>query len=221
MIRFEKEPTVVLHRRLYKENCYLLEIFTLSYGRLRAVAHIKKQKAYRLTGNYAPFSIFMILGQYKTELATIYSSEWQQDLTPQPQYLLNSFYINELLMRLLPYNLPVPEIFQIYLSTIQQCGTVQIRYFEYRLIDFLGLMPCMDTVTSGSYYRIKAHQGTLQFTTAAGGYHHKLVKALLNKQLPLKHPQLKALLQEIICLHSQHHPHTHATAVALKKLLKT
>lgn len=217
MIRFEQEPTVVLHRRPYKENAYLLEILTLNYGRLRAVARIKKQKTYRLTGDYAPFSVLKIAGQCKTELATIYSSELQETFTPQASYLLNSFYINELLLHLLPYHHATPEIFQIYLSTIQQCSAAKIRYFEYRLIEFLEIIPVVET--TGDYYQIGMSQGIMQFIAATGGYSHELVMALLSKQFPYNHPQLKQLLQEIIQRYSQYKPSTRSTAVALKQLL--
>jgi len=84
MIPLEQEPAFALHRKPYKENNYLIDIFSLNFGLFRASARIQQKKTHRKTNNYAPFLLLQISGQRKGELASLWQAEVQYDFTPRP-----------------------------------------------------------------------------------------------------------------------------------------
>ena len=111
MIPLEQEPAFALHRKPYKENNYLIDIFSLNFGLFRASARIQQKKTHRKTNNYAPFLLLQISGQRKGELASLWQAEVQYDFTPRPARLL------------------------------QRVDAPALRQFEYTLLTHLGLLP--------------------------------------------------------------------------------
>ena len=54
MLSLDGEPGFILHTRPYKEHSLLVELFTLNYGRLSAVARLSNKVASRSAGIYQP-----------------------------------------------------------------------------------------------------------------------------------------------------------------------
>ncbi len=50
MLSLDGEPGFILHTRPYKEHSLLVELFTLNYGRLSAVARLSNKVASRSSG---------------------------------------------------------------------------------------------------------------------------------------------------------------------------
>ena len=129
MIPLEQEPAFALHRKPYKENKYLIYIFSLNFGLFRASARIQQKKTHRKTNNYAPFLLLQISGQRKGELASLWQADVQYDFTPRPARLLHAHYLNEILLGLLPPDDPAPTVFHQYLLALQRVDALALRQF--------------------------------------------------------------------------------------------
>jgi len=78
------------------------------------------------------------------------------------KYLYCGFYLNELIMRLLKRDDPLPELFSLYAHTLVQLAERQdaenvLRYFELGLLQALGYAPILDQEAS-SGQSIKQHE---------------------------------------------------------------
>jgi DNA repair protein RecO (recombination protein O) len=80
----------------------------------------------------------------KRELRTLKNAEWQGGQPPLAgSALMCGFYLNELLLKLLPRDDPHPQLFQHYQATLRELGegaaqSVVLRRFEKRLMQELG-----------------------------------------------------------------------------------
>ena len=78
------------------------------------------------------------------ELRTLMGVDWVGGLPmPQGAALLSSFYLNELLVRLLPRDDPHPELFDAYLAAVGALGHEMaieptLRPFERSLLEKIG-----------------------------------------------------------------------------------
>lgn len=92
------------------------------------------------------------------------------------------FYLNELLMYLLPRQDASPDVFELYQRTLLQLQTdsleAVLRSFEFELLTALGLMPelgidCIsgDTVVEDAGYRLNPTQGLLRVDSDEGQFY--------------------------------------------------
>ncbi|MEC7120372.1 MAG: DNA repair protein RecO C-terminal domain-containing protein [Pseudomonadota bacterium] len=132
----------VLHQRAYRENSKLTHFFSLEYGRIDGVARQKLPPLYQPTLVYA---------SGKTSLKSFAKAESAgKPHQLSGQTLFAGFYLNELLVRLLPLEEPCPDLFAAYAdalhelgllditSTIQQAVLPILRRFEAVLLTTLG-----------------------------------------------------------------------------------
>lgn len=140
----------VLHRYPYRESSYVLELFTARQGRLGAVAR----------GGRRPRSPFATLEagrplwvdwRGRGELVTLTRAEEQPALVrPLPPLAsMSLFYLNELVLRLLPRWDAHPETFAVYEATVQSLPLEPepawlLRRFERRLLEGAGLAPSLE-----------------------------------------------------------------------------
>lgn len=59
-LSIDSEPGVILHTRPYQENSLLVELYTLNYGRISAVARISKKVSSRARGIYQPYALLKL-----------------------------------------------------------------------------------------------------------------------------------------------------------------
>ena len=131
----------VLHHRPYRESSQLLSMLTQELGRLDGVVRRKRTSLYQpMTGFASGKSTLRSLTQLETTGA-IYELGGAGYLA--------GFYANELLMRLLPIEEPVPAIFTAYEQLLQQLVATArmredtgwitaLRTFEHVVLDELG-----------------------------------------------------------------------------------
>ncbi len=218
MIKFNLQPAYVLNRVPYREQQYLLDLFTQDHGRIRASSRIPTKKTYRQTDLYAPFTKISLIGTRRYELASIKSAEIISQIPIAKKNLLSAYYVNELLLTLLPQDDTNTNLFKLYENTLGNLTTQSLRYFEYNLIRDLGLWP--EIASQGNYYLISQHQNMPLFTASSSGFEASIVESLDKKQWPATHPQLKQLLQTIISIHGTRRQHSKKTAMALKQLMQ-
>ncbi len=143
-MRVSLQPAFVLHQRPYRETSVILDLFTLDYGRIAAVARGVRQRNSRLRALLQPFTPLVVSWQGKGEMVTLITTEAQGH--PQRlmgNCLLSGLYLNELLMRVLQKHDPHPQLYTIYQNTLLELQGSHLkqktlRLFEMRLLEELG-----------------------------------------------------------------------------------
>jgi len=135
---------LLLHRRAYRESSYLLDIFSLELGKFSAVVKgVRNSKSDKksLLQAFQPL-LLGISGRHELKtLGQVEASSASFNL--QGLQLFSGMYLNELLNRVLVAELPHPELFTAYQSTLQQLASNQpveplLRDFELLLLADLG-----------------------------------------------------------------------------------
>ncbi|MDX1569466.1 MAG: DNA repair protein RecO [Xanthomonadales bacterium] len=141
MNRVSDEPGFLLHRRDYRESSLLLELFTLNHGRVGVVARGARRSRQGRSGLLQPFQPLLLGWAGRGELGTL----TEVDRGPGVAGLVGShlpygFYLNELLMRLLPRDDPHPQLFHHYREALQSLAgeDATLRRFEVVLLQELG-----------------------------------------------------------------------------------
>lgn len=133
-------PAFVLHSQPYKESSALLDLLT-PHGRLRAVLRGARQRSGSLA---RPFVALEIECKGRGALKTLSRLEAQGiPLWLTGSALYSGFYLNELLVRLLPVEDACPELFEHYRLTVQALASGNalepvLRGFEWCLLNSLG-----------------------------------------------------------------------------------
>jgi DNA repair protein RecO (recombination protein O) len=145
--RRDDQPAFVLHAYPYKETSLIVEAFAQEYGRVGIVAKGAKRPRSELRGVLQAFQPLTLSWMGATELKTLVRAEWQGGMAlPVGSALLSAFYLNELLLKLLPREDPHPGLFHDYAAALRALGeapapskqAVILRHFELRLLAALG-----------------------------------------------------------------------------------
>ena len=148
--RQEAQPAFVLHSYPYRETSLVVEIFSRHFGRVALVARGAKRPKSAVRAVLMAFQPLLLSWFGKAELRTLHAAEWQGG---QPQLqgtaLLCGFYLNELLVKLLPRDDPHENLFDYYLATLQQLASSKdhsaiLRRFEIKLLQELGYAMLLD-----------------------------------------------------------------------------
>lgn len=160
----------VLHQRPYRENSRLVQYFCMEAGRVDGVARQS------LPALYQP-SLLYATG--KTSLKAFARIEpVGSPVLVSGAGLLAGFYLNELLVRLLPVEEAYPALFASYASSLAGLQQLQggqdstalralLRRFEWALLDTLGALPDFvqdalgQPIDPAQSYRYVAGQGLL------------------------------------------------------------
>jgi DNA repair protein RecO (recombination protein O) len=143
----QNEPAFVLHSVPYRETSLVVEMLTRSHGRLACVAKGAKRPRSTLRAVLLAFQPLRIAYRGRQELRTLTAVEWVGGLpAPQGDALLCSFYLNELLLRLLARDDPHPALFDGYVDALAGLGAgpggadiePALRRFEWLLLREIG-----------------------------------------------------------------------------------
>ena len=188
--RRDEQPAYLLHAYPYRETSLIVEALTADYGRVALVARGAKRPRSELRGVLQAFQPLTFSWAGAGELKTLLKAEWRGGvpLVAGPA-LLCGFYLNELLLKLLPREDPHPQLYRDYEAALAQlaAGAEQapvLRQFELQLLAALGYaLPLTHEADSGApidpearyYYafdRGPRREGTY---AAAPGQHYPLV----------------------------------------------
>jgi DNA repair protein RecO (recombination protein O) len=145
--RRDDETAFVLHTYAYKETSLIVEAFTERYGRVAMVAKGAKRPRSELRGVLQAFQPLALSWAGMGELKTLVKAEWIGGLPlPKGAALLCGFYLNELLLKLLPREDAHPKLWRDYehaLAALVADDTppkqaTTLRRFELRLLAELG-----------------------------------------------------------------------------------
>src|ERR1700690_3275622 len=121
--RINNEPGFILHTWPFKETSLVAEAFTLHHGRVALVARGARRPRSASRGLIQPFTALSLSWFGKHELRTLRAVEWQGGLVPpQGEALMCGFYLNELLLKLLPRDDPHEALFAHYQEALRQLG---------------------------------------------------------------------------------------------------
>ena len=144
-VRVQLQPAYVLHRRNYRESSLLVELYTAEYGRIGSVARGARKSGARLQ----PFVPLLVSWSGRGELASLGGVEavgpasWLRG-----NALVAGLYVNELMLRLLPRDVPHPDLYPAYQRVLEALAALgaplggeaewALRVFEKRLLEETG-----------------------------------------------------------------------------------
>ncbi len=142
--RVDHQAAFVLHAYPYSETSLLVEAFTRAYGRLPLIAKGARRQGSALRGALLAFQPLTFAWSGRGEVRTLVRCEWQGGHPlPRGESLLCGFYLNELLLRLLPREDSHERLFDHYAQAVAQlaaggASAPVLRAFERRLLQELG-----------------------------------------------------------------------------------
>ncbi len=177
MSRDTLHPAYILHRRPYSNTSLLLELFAPELGRLPALAKGAVAPRRSQSALLQPFQPLLIRLGGGGEVKTLIHSEADRAALPlRARRLYCGFYLNELLVRLLPRHDPHPPLYHHYASALQQLVEQEaleptLRRFEMILLQQLGYAPTFDRLLGSqeplqaeSWYHYSIEEGALPTT---------------------------------------------------------
>lgn len=142
--RQDQQPVFVLHTYPFKETSLVVEFFTRDFGRVAAVAKGARRPRSAMRGMLQAFQPLLATWSGKSELRNLHSLEWGEGLLLlNGDALMCGFYLNELMLRLLPREDAHEVLFSCYAHTLRDLaagGEVPaiLRRFELKLLQELG-----------------------------------------------------------------------------------
>jgi len=142
--RQDNQPGYVLHTYAFRETSLVVEAFTRAHGRVAMVARGAKRPRSALRGSIMAFQPLELSWSGRGEMRLLLRAEWQggqQRL--QGQALLCGFYLNELLLKLLPREDAHEQLFLDYQTALARLAAepepgAVLRRFEKALLRELG-----------------------------------------------------------------------------------
>ncbi|SRR5688572_450297 len=148
--RADQEAGYVLHTYPYKETSLIVEAFTRHLGRVAVLARGARRPRSAMRGMLLSFHPLRLSFSASAELGNLLAVEWAGALQPLAgQGLMCGFYLNELLLRLVPRDDPHEALFDAYRQALERLSTLPdasavLRGFEKRLLAELGYAPMLD-----------------------------------------------------------------------------
>jgi DNA repair protein RecO (recombination protein O) len=143
VVRVDKEPAYLLHKRPYRDSSMLIEVLTPNYGRVGLV-HRGGRRVGKIGTDIQLFCELSLSWSGRGDLFTLTHS----DITlisgiRDPQYQLCGLYMNELILGLTPRLSPSESLFQGYQSAIFSLPhtstlELELRRFEMALLNTAG-----------------------------------------------------------------------------------
>jgi DNA repair protein RecO (recombination protein O) len=152
--RADHEPGYVLHTYPYKETSLIVEAFTRGFGRVALLARGARRPRSAMRGvllSFHPLQLGWSGGvSNEASLGNLIAAEWSGALQPLGgRALMCGFYLNELVLRLLPRDDPHERLFDIYAEALRALSqgaahASVLRSFEKRLLAELGYAPLLE-----------------------------------------------------------------------------
>jgi len=148
--RTEREPAFILHSYPYKETSLIVEAFTRHRGRVGLLARGARRPRSAIRGTLLAFYPLRLSWSASAELGTLLAAEWSGG---QPALagmgLMCGFYLNELLLKLLPREDAHEALFDAYAESVARLAAREdhasvLRAFERKLLTELGYAPLLE-----------------------------------------------------------------------------
>lgn len=172
-------PGYVLHQRAWRETSRLLEVWSRDHGRIGLVARGARRPRSPFRSVLQPFTPLLLSWSLRGELGNLTGLEAAAaPAMLQGRGLMAGFYVNELLLRLLPRQDAHPELYDHYATALAglaaKSTAAVLRVFEKNLLSAMGyglnLTHAGDAlVKSGESYRYDLESGPQPAAGRAAG----------------------------------------------------
>lgn len=145
--RASLQPAFLLHHRDYSDSSRICQFLTREHGRVSLFARGARRPGSAVRGVLRPFTPLLVSWSGGTDGGTLTAAEATDVLAVlPPQRLLSGFYLNELVLKLLPEAEPSEGIFGAYLMAVSSLADAPLeegvlRRFEFALLGELGYAP--------------------------------------------------------------------------------
>ncbi|MEY2634030.1 MAG: repair protein RecO [Pseudomonadota bacterium] len=174
--KVDAQPGYVLHTYPFRETSFIVEAFTRDHGRVPLLARGARRPRSALRGLLLAFQPLELGWTGKGEVFTLMKAEWQGG---QPllagHALFCGYYLNELLLHLLPREDAHPRLFAHYAQILQRLAEwpegrvieADLRRFEKALLQELGYGLTLDMDGNGdpvrpeTYYSYQIEHGPM------------------------------------------------------------
>lgn len=126
----------ILNRRPFRDNSYLVDLFTRTSGRITCVARVAKKRGKIMSGTLEPFRQLRLDWIGRGEVQTLTMAEEQSRFHLSADILCKALYLNELLLKLIPKFAPAEETFVCYQQALYRLSE------EVHALPALVLMEC-------------------------------------------------------------------------------
>ena len=148
--RRDAEPAYLLHTYPYRETSLVAEVYSRHQGRVAVIARGARRPRSALRGVLMAFQPLLLGWAGKSELKTLHKAEWQGGYAPlRGLSLICGFYLNELMLKLMPREDPHELLFDAYAEALTQLAAggdhaAVLRRFERILLQELGYGLALD-----------------------------------------------------------------------------
>lgn len=177
--KVDGQPAFVLHAYPYRETSLIVEAFSRDFGRVALLARGARRPRSVLRGLLLGFQPLELAWAGKGEVQTLMKAEWQGG---QPllagKALFCGYYLNELLMQLLPREDAHERLFAVYAETLRRFADglheSHLRRFERALLQELGYGLTLETDARGvaldalGYYAYEIERGLVRLPRPGG-----------------------------------------------------
>lgn len=172
--RGHNEAAFVLHAYPYMETSLVVEVLTRGHGRMGMLARGARRPRSALRGVLLAFHPLRVSWSGAAELVTLTAAEWAGAGGLSGTALMCGFYLNELLLKLLPREDAHEALFDAYGASLARLATGEphaavLRSFERRLLTELGYAPqlerevaCGMPIEPGRRYAYEPDRGPLE-----------------------------------------------------------
>ena len=210
--KIDGEPAFVLHSRPWRETSLIVDVLTRHHGRIGLVARGARRQTSSLKTRLIPFQPLTLSWFGKSQLRTLHAAEWQGGgLMLRGHALMCGFYLNELLLRLLPDSDAHEGLFDLYAMTLSALNAHQdvepvLRRFELDLLSELGYAQPLghldnnDALHPGSRYSYTLGHGVTAWQRDTPGYLGKTLLDLASGDLsdPITLAEGKILMRSLL-----------------------
>jgi len=140
------EPAWLLHHRPWSDTSRILELFTRSHGRVTLFAHGVRRPRSPLRAVLRPFAPLVVSWSGRADGGTLTAAETGEAMAaPAGPRVFSGYYLNELLLKLLPKEDRHEAVFDAYAAAIGGLAggdeARALRTFERILLEELGYGP--------------------------------------------------------------------------------
>ena len=181
--KVDGQPAYVLHTYPFRETSLIVEVFSRDFGRMALLARGARRPRAAIRGLLMAFQPLEIGWAGKGEVLTLMKAEWQGG---QPllagEALFCGYYLNELLMHLLPREDAHERLFACYTEMLARLAAdpsgrvreADLRSFEKALLQELGYGLTLNHDSDGraidpeAFYTYRMEQGPVRLEHGEG-----------------------------------------------------
>ena len=193
--RVDAQPAFVLHTYPFRETSLIVEAFTRDFGRIALLARGARRPRSAMRGLLMAFQPLELGWAGKGEVLTLMKAEWQGGIPLLAgQALFCGYYLNELLMHLLPREDAHEVLFARYGEMLQRLAAdpkgmvheADLRRFEKALLQELGYGLTLGhdsdgrEITADAHYSYRIEEGPIRLAHAEGAAQAIRGKTLLD-----------------------------------------